>query len=410
MTQPIRRVQLHEVVRFNPRRPELQRDGDAPTTFVPMRAVDEIRGVVGRPEVRPFNSVARGYTYFAEGDVLFSKITPCMQNGKHAVARGLIDGIGFGTTEFHVLRPEPALRSDWLLHFLRQPSVLKAAERSFQGSVGLQRVPESFLATLPIPLPSLEDQDEALQGLALALEETRTASSALQVQLDLASVLPASLFREEFGMSLPLSTEANADTGAKQWHWHRLVELARLESGHTPSRRHPEWWGGDVPWLALPDIRKLHGKVAMQTTENTNALGLANSSARLLPVGTVCLCRDASIGYVTMLGRPMATSQHFCNWICDPARLDPEFLMYALMASHDYMKELGSGSVLRTIYMPTIQSFHICAPGIDEQRRIARRLRDRLSEAEALRNSLQARLADIEQLPQHILASAFETA
>ena len=68
-----------------------------------------------------------------------------------------------------------------------------------------------------------------------------------------------------------------------------LIELARLESGHTPSRRRPEWWGGHVPWLALPDIRKLHGKYAYQTSENTNDAGLANSSARLLPVGTVCL-------------------------------------------------------------------------------------------------------------------------
>src|SRR5512143_3245668 len=77
--------------------------------------------------------------------------------------------------------------------------------------------------------------------------------------------------------------------------WLRLAEAARLESGHTPSRKRPEWWGGDVPWLALPDIRKLHGQIAYTTTETTNALGLANSSARLLPVNTVCVSRTASI-------------------------------------------------------------------------------------------------------------------
>lgn len=93
------------------------------------------------------------------------------------------------------------------------------------------------------------------------------------------------------------------------WRWQRLTDLARLESGHTPSRRHPEWWGGHVPWLALPDIRKLHGKYAYETTENTNDAGLANSSARLLPPCTVCLSRTASVGFVTILGKPMATSQ-----------------------------------------------------------------------------------------------------
>ena len=103
----------------------------------------------------------------------------------------------------------------------------------------------------------------------------------------------------------------------------------------------------------------------------------------------------------------MATSQDFCNWVCDPERLDPEFLMYAFMASHDYLKELGSGSVLKTIYMPTMQSFHVCAPEIGEQRRIACILRDRLAAAEALTTDLKARLADIERLPQRLLAAAF---
>src|SRR5690349_9435790 len=107
------------------------------------------------------------------------------------------------------------------------------------------------------------------------------------------------------------------ERAANDWSWRPLCALADLQSGHTPSRRRPEWWGGNVPWLALPDIRRLHGKYAYETGENTNDSGLANSSARLLPVGTVCVSRTASIGFVTILGRPMATSQDFCNWVCD---------------------------------------------------------------------------------------------
>ncbi len=183
--------------------------------------------------------------------------------------------------------------------------------------------------------------------------------------------------------------------------------LARLESGHTPSRRHPEWWGGNVPWLSLTDIRKLDGKHVYETGENTNDVGLANSSARRLPPGTVCLSRTASIGFVTILGKPMATSQDFANWICDEEKLDPEFLMYVFMASRKYLQELGSGAVHKTIYMPTIKSFHICAPDIDEQRRIARTLRERFAAAEALIASLKARLVEIEQLPQRLLAVTF---
>lgn len=161
-----------------------------------------------------------------------------------------------------------------------------------------------------------------------------------------------------------------------------------------------------MPWLALPDIRKLHGKYAYETLENTNDAGIANSSARPLPPGTVCVSRTASIGFVTILGKTMATSQDFCNWICGPD-LDPEFLMYAFMASQESLRELGSGAVHKTIYMPTIESFHLCAPGIDEQRRIAATLRERLTAAEMLTADLKDRFAEIERLPQRLLAAAF---
>ena len=141
--------------------------------------------------------------------------------------------------------------------------------------------------------------------------------------------------------------------------------------------------------------------------EKTNDLGIANSSARMLPVGTVCVSRTASVGYVTILGKPMATSQDFCNWICNPEVLDAEFLMYAFMASQESLRDISSGAVHKSIYMPAIQSFHVCAPNIDEQRRISRTLRDRLAATESLAAGLKARLADIERLPQRLLAAAF---
>jgi type I restriction enzyme S subunit len=103
----------------------------------------------------------------------------------------------------------------------------------------------------------------------------------------------------------------------------------------------------------------------------------------------------------------MATSQDFCNWVCDLERLDPEYLMYAFMASQDSLRELGSGAVHKTIYMPTIESFHLHAPALAEQRRIARTLRDQLAAAEALQARLAERQAEIERLPQRILAAAF---
>ncbi|MGD0949166.1 MAG: hypothetical protein ABSA52_17280 [Candidatus Binatia bacterium] len=146
---------LGEVCEINPARPpNFKRDDDAPTSFVPMSAVDEVLGAITRCETRLFTDVRNGYTFFAEGDVLFAKITPCMQNGKHAIARGLIDGVGFGTTEFHVLRPRPGVIGEWIHRFIRQPRVLELAEAEFRGSAGQRRVPEKFLAALD-PNPAL---------------------------------------------------------------------------------------------------------------------------------------------------------------------------------------------------------------------------------------------------------------
>lgn len=110
-----------------------------------------------------------------------------------------------------------------------------------------------------------------------------------------------------------LSAGRPGDEAPAGWRWLRLTDLARLETGHTPSRSHPEWWGGPIPWISLADVRELDGKVAQDTIEHTNEEGIANSSARPLPEGTVVLSRTASVGFVTIMGRPMATSQDFVN-------------------------------------------------------------------------------------------------
>lgn len=153
------------------------------------------------------------------------------------------------------------------------------------------------------------------------------------------------------------------------WHWSALTDIARLESGHTPSRRHPEWWGGSIPWIGIQDARAHHGGRIDATLENTNELGIAHSSARVLPTGTVCLSRTASVGYVVVMGRPMATSQDFVNWVCSE-QLDPEFLKYLFIAEGENLLRFSSGAVHQTIYFPEAKAFHICYPARPEQRRI----------------------------------------
>src|SRR5690606_8025475 len=147
----------------NPRRPNIRRGDNEATSFVPMEDVDESRGKFKRVRVKPYREVSRGYTYFEEEDVLFAKITPSMENGKTAIARGLIGGFGFGTTEFHVLRPNRGILPDYLHYYIRRASFRQEAKQHFRGAVGQQRVPKDFLVTYPIPLPFLDEPERSLE-------------------------------------------------------------------------------------------------------------------------------------------------------------------------------------------------------------------------------------------------------
>ena len=132
-----------------------------------MEAVSEHSGAIENAEDVPVEEVSKGYTAFEEGDVIWAKITPCMQNGKSAVARGLRNGVGFGSTEFHVVRaiePDQVL-PEYLWVLLRLQAVRLAAVRYFTGSAGQQRAPADFLEGLVIPVPNPEAQRIIVAGV-----------------------------------------------------------------------------------------------------------------------------------------------------------------------------------------------------------------------------------------------------
>jgi type I restriction enzyme S subunit len=190
------------------------------------------------------------------------------------------------------------------------------------------------------------------------------------------------------------------------WIWSSLSSLAKLESGHTPSRRHPEYWGGGIGWISIRDAKDHNGGIVMETREKTNDLGISRSSARVLPKDTICLSRTASVGYVVKMGSEMATSQDFVSWICGP-KLDPDFLMLLLQAQGDDLKKFSSGAVHQTIYFPEVKAFHICHPRIDVQREIARSLQAFRQEAAKAEDVYVEKLADIAALRQSLLQAAF---
>lgn len=177
-----------------------------------------------------------------------------------------------------------------------------------------------------------------------------------------------------------------------KWPWTPLADVARLESGHTPSRQHPEYWGGDIPWIGIRDATGNHGRTIHDTTQRTNELGIANSSARVLPAGTVCLSRTASVGYVVVMGIPMATSQDFVNWVCGPS-INHLYLKYVLLAERNSFLRFASGTTHQTIYFPEVKAFHVALPPIGTQRRIVEILQPFDDRLETLRRTSEKLLA-----------------
>ena len=162
------------------------------------------------------------------------------------------------------------------------------------------------------------------------------------------------------------------------WTVIQIRQVSKLESGHTPSRQHPEYWENcTVPWFTLADVWQIRDSKAeylFNTKEKISELGLANSSARLLPKNTVILSRTASVGFSGIMGVDMATTQDFANWICGP-RLQPEFLLYVLRAMDGEFRHLMVGSTHNTIYMPDIKSLRFALPSREQQMEIVQHVR-----------------------------------
>ncbi|MGR5458216.1 restriction endonuclease subunit S [Vibrio sp. PNB22_1_1] len=192
----------------------------------------------------------------------------------------------------------------------------------------------------------------------------------------------------------------------ESWDWVPLVSIAKMESGHTPSRSKPEYWGGSVKWIGIKDARKNHAKTISETEQRTNELGLANSASRLLPKDTICISRTASVGYVVKMGEPMATSQDFVNWVPSEV-VYPDWLKWLFVAEKESLFKFGRGSTHTTVYFPEWLALHISLPPLQEQKEIVRLVDQYFDFADTIEAQVKKAQARVDNLTQSILAKAF---
>jgi type I restriction enzyme S subunit len=320
----VKRLSDPAVATLNPKKSEI--NGLSPeieVTFVPMSAVDDSSGTIARPEVRRLGEVKKGYTYFAENDVIFAKITPCMENGKCAVGRGLRNRLGFGSTEFHVVRSGAEATPEWLHHILRSQQVRDDAENAMHGAAGQQRVPIEFLELLEIPVPPLPEQRRIVarvEALTCRLDQARQARQAALAE---AETILRSMRRSAY--------EALLDA-------HESIPLAEVGdalSGGTPSKSNPEFWGGEIPWVAPKEMKVFRIiDSSLRVTRQAIDAGVAklvSEPAVLMVVRGMILARAVPVAIAT---RPLTINQDMKSFIPRNGH-DVAFLAHMLAGAED---------------------------------------------------------------------------
>lgn len=237
-------VSLEDACVLNPKKSEVKTlPSETEVTFLGMKDVSE-EGAIDLSEVRTIDAVYKGFTYFKEGDILFAKITPCMENGKGGLAVGLKNRIGFGSTEFHVLRTKENVHNAYINHLLKSQVFRKQAELQMTGSAGQKRVPVEFFKNYKIPLPPLEEQKK----IAAILDEAHALRQKDKILIAKYEELTQSLFLEMFG---------DPETNPEGWELKSFEYFAKFDTRMTKDfEKYAKY-----PHIGIANIEKETGRL-----------------------------------------------------------------------------------------------------------------------------------------------------
>lgn len=453
---------IEELCDLNPKHdPELS-DG-TPVSFVPMAAVSDVLGTITEPQVRTLGEVRKGYTHFADGDVIFAKITPCMENGKAASVRGMTNGLACGTTEFYVFRSRGAIDQDFLFQFIRQESYRKAARATMQSGVGQARVPKEFVLNTELPLPPLAEQRRIVSKIEALQERSRRAREALSEVGQLLEQFRQSVLAAAFRGDLTADWRAahpNVESASellqrirteRRRHWEQ-AELAKYEA---KGQKLPKNWQDkydepepvddfDLPelpegwvWATVDELSSHivdcphstpkwteEGKLCVRTTEfRPGRLDLANARfvsqetfderiQRLKPQpGDILYSREGGILGISC--QVPADTELCLGQRMMLMRTDVHFLSRLLMhwlnspQTLDRVKRLTLGSASPHLNVGEVKRFLVPVAPLDEQSRLLALIESCLATPEGCGQMATDYEQQLDQLDQSILAKAF---
>ena len=223
---------------------------------------------------------------FKEYDTLFARITPCLENGKIAQAKGLKDGIGLGSTEFLVFRGKPSISDNNFVYYLSRWEEVRAhAEINLDGTSGRQRVPKECFNDLKLILPTDLAEQRAIASILSSLDDKIDLLHRQNATLE---KMAETLFRQWF-----------VEEAKEDWVRTKIGDVLDTVLGGTPSTKKPEYWDGNIPWINSGEVNNFR---ILQCSRFITELGLKKSNTKLLPVGTTVLAiTGATLGQVSLL-------------------------------------------------------------------------------------------------------------
>ncbi|RKH71024.1 hypothetical protein D7X96_09585 [Corallococcus interemptor] len=464
------RAPLSEIADINPNSfSEPPQDHDL-VSFVPMAAVEEESGRMQPNTHRPWSEVKKGYTLFQEGDVLFAKVTPCMENGKVAIATQLKGGRGAGSTEFFVLRSKGEVDPKYLMHFVLQSSFRRDARAAMQGAAGLLRVRKEFMQSAQVPIAPLQEQHRIVAELEKQFARIEAGVEALRrVQLQLrryqASVLKAACEGHLVPTEAELARRENRDyepadkllariLKERRAHW-ESDQLAKMKATGKPPKNDkwkeryaeplmpstnglfnlPEGWvwasldqlttfvtSGSRGWaehysdsgplfIRAQDIKKdmLQLDAVASVSPPANAEGIRTRVASGDLLITITGANVTKSALVPNSIPEAYVSQHV--GLARPVDTNTSAFLFAWVVSpangRRYLENCAYGAGKPGLNLEQLRELVIALPPLKEQRRIMAEAESRMSLAKSGNMSIQTNVSRANQLRQTVLRQAF---
>lgn len=393
---------LDKIYCVNPKN-DVEEDADA--AFIPMEKISAGMQNDYTFEIQPWKKAKKGHTQFADGDVAFAKISPCFENRKSMVAENLPNGVGGGTTELIILR-QPKILSKYTFWLISDENFIQGGKNTYSGTVGQQRISMDYVRNYRVPLPPLAEQQRLVDRIESIFAKLDEAKEKAQAVVDGFELRKSSILHKAFTGELTAKWREEHKIEIADWKNYKIDECCKVGSGGTPSRKHPEYYEGSIPWIKTGEI---DWNDILDAEEKISDAAVQDSSAKIYEPGVVLVAMygmGVTRGKAAILRVQAATNQAVC--VLQPKNdLLNRYLFYYFMYNYWNIREKSVGGNQLNLSATIIKNFDILIPSIDEQSEIIRILDGLLAKEKAAKEVAESVLDQIETMKKAVLVRAF---